>query len=134
MVSSKRKGYGRERELVQLLEKKGWWASRLPASGRLGGFDVVAAKNGKLVFFEVKAREASATVYLERWRWEEVLGEAAKAGAEAYLALRVPLTAGSVKWWIRPLNDPDSVSQSNVVFHPPAKAAGKWFKLEGKLS
>jgi len=134
MAKPKVKGYGRERELVLLLERRGWWASRLPASGRRSGFDVVAAKGGKLVFFEVKARGSAEPVYLERWRWEEALDAAARAGAEAYLAVRVPPFAGGPRWWFRPLADPDSVDHNKALFRHPLKERERWVGFEELLS
>jgi Holliday junction resolvase len=133
-AAGRRRGYAAERGLVLELEKRGWWATRTPASGRRGGFDIVAARAGRLVFFEVKTRGEGARIYLERWRWEGVLEEAARAGAEAYLALRVPLDESGVKWWLRPLADPDSVGQGSVLFKPPSEERGKWVRLEEVVS
>ena len=130
MPPSRRKGYEKERELVHLLEKKGWWASRLPASGKQAHFDVVAARKGRLILIEVKAKKEGALVRLPRWRWEESLRAAANAGAEAHLALRVPAGPQGAKWWLRPLDTPDYASQRSVVFHPPERAASRWVRLE----
>jgi len=115
-----------ERALVLELEKRGWWASRVPASGKRGGFDVVAARGGRLVLIEVKAGAAGGRVYLERERWERALSAAATAGAEAYLAVR---ESGS-GWWVRPLPDPDSLAPTAVVFELAGREKGRWMGLD----
>jgi hypothetical protein len=101
-AAGRRRGYAAERGLVLELEKRGWWATRTPASGRRGGFDIVAARAGRLVFFEVKSRG--------------------------------PLDVSGVKWWLRPLADPDSVGQGSVLFKPPSEERGKWVRLEEVVS
>jgi len=115
-----------ERALVLELEKRGWWASRVPASGKRGGFDVVAARGGRLVLIEVKAGAVGGRVYLERERWERALSAAATAGAEAYLAVR---ESGS-GWRVRPLPDPDSLAPTAVVFELAGREKGRWMGLD----
>lgn len=52
------KGYRAERELVDYLKRKGWWALRIPtsASSSVPLPDVLAIRGTELVAFEVKYR------------------------------------------------------------------------------
>lgn len=89
MVKSYSKGYRRERSLVHTLAKRGYMVVRTPRSGRIGlaSPDIIAAKDGRLVVIECKAREEAFTVPKEQLdelrEWEE------KALASAYIAWKV---------------------------------------------
>ena len=132
-LRARRRAYEAERGLVLELERRGWWATRVPASGRRSGFDVVAAKGGRILFIEVKVRLSREDVRIDRWRWEEVLSEAAKAGAEAYLAVRLLPDEAGEKWRIRPLADPDEVTATHAVFRHPSSAPERWMRLGDAL-
>lgn len=90
MVHSYRKGYMAERELVHKLAKLGYMTIRTPRSGRINlpSPDVIAAKNGKLIVIECKARNAAFSITPEQLdeltQWENV------AGAIPYIAWRLP--------------------------------------------
>jgi Holliday junction resolvase len=62
--ASYRKGYSAELELTHTLAKLGYMTIRAPRSGRIGlpSPDVIAAKDGRLIVFEVKWRESAFTV------------------------------------------------------------------------
>lgn len=65
---SRNKGARVERELVHLLNTKGFTAIRVPLSGAAKGFkhDIIAAKEGKNINIEVKARGTGYTkIYKE---------------------------------------------------------------------
>src|SRR3989344_2205084 len=89
MVKSYAKGYRAERSLLHTLYGMGYMVLRAPHSGSssLASPDIVAAKDGKLLVFECKSREAAFTVDDEQMRelheWQE------KAGATAYVAWKL---------------------------------------------
>lgn len=62
------KGSAAERELVHTLYSKGWSVMRAPRSGRIGipSPDVVAAKAGRIIVIEAKARAACFKVEAEQ--------------------------------------------------------------------
>ncbi len=89
MVRSYAKGYSAEREMVHKLAAMGFMTIRAPRSGRinLASPDVIAAKNGKLIVIECKAREGAFSIEKEQLQelveWEE------KAGATPYIAWKI---------------------------------------------
>jgi Holliday junction resolvase len=89
MVHSYAKGYSAERELVHTLSKLGFMTIRAPRSGRIGlpSPDVIAAKDGKLIVFEVKFRESAFTVRPEQL--QELVEWRDKAKAVTYLACKL---------------------------------------------
>ncbi|MEM1873103.1 MAG: Holliday junction resolvase Hjc [Acidilobaceae archaeon] len=95
MSSRKRRSYEAENELANILWSLGFAVVRGPASGsgvrRRFQPDLVAAKNGKILVFEIKrcSRDETA-LYIES---SQVLGLqewAKRAGGEAFIAIRLP--------------------------------------------
>ena len=89
MVNPYVKGYAAERELTHTLAKMGYMAIRAPRSGRINlpSPDVIAAKDGRLIVFEVKFRESAFTVRPEQL--QELVEWRDKAKAAAYLACKI---------------------------------------------
>lgn len=83
-----RRGHQRERDLVNWLKGRDWWAMRSPAS--LGEVDVVAAKPGRLVFYEVKSTAAGPFHSFGPKDREELRFVAELAGAEPVLCWHPP--------------------------------------------
>jgi Holliday junction resolvase len=83
MASNKSRGIGRENDVVRLLRKEGWIASRTPAS--LGTMDVLALKNGETPrFIQVKGTQRPFSGFSPFERYD-LLADAQKAGARAEL-------------------------------------------------
>lgn len=100
MASDKRrKGFSAERELVRKLWRYGFAAIRGPASGakvkKSVYPDVVAIYKGKVLVFEVKAREKLQTIYMRKSQLDKLLEFARRAGGEAYIAIKV----GELRDW-----------------------------------
>lgn len=89
MVHSYAKGYAAERELVHTLAGLGYMTIRAPRSGRidLPSPDVIAAKDGKLIVFEVKFRASAFTIPKEQL--EELTAWKEKAGATTYIGCKI---------------------------------------------
>ncbi len=89
MIRSYRKGYIAELSLVHTLSQHGFMVVRTPRSGRinLASPDIIAAKNGKLIVIECKARAEAFTVEKEQLQelreWQE------KAGAIPYIGWKI---------------------------------------------
>lgn len=83
-----RRGIQRERDLVNWLTEQDWWAMRAPAS--LGEVDVVAAKDGRLVFYEVKSTKAGPFHSFGPKDRADLRFWAGVAGAEAVLCWHPP--------------------------------------------
>lgn len=83
-MSAKSRGISRERDVVKLLAKDGWFAMRSPAS--LGAADVIALKAGERPrFIEVKANHGPPYMNFRRPAREILRLLAEQAGADAYL-------------------------------------------------
>jgi len=89
IVNSYAKGYSAERELVHTLSGMGYMTIRAPRSGRIGlpSPDVIAAKGGRLIVFEVKFRESAFTVSSDQL--QELVQWKEKAGAITYIACKI---------------------------------------------
>jgi Holliday junction resolvase len=89
MVHTYAKGATAERELLHTLYDMGYMVLRAPHSGsiNLASPDLIAAKHGKLLVIECKARKAAFSVPLEQLNelkeWRD------KAGATAYVAWKI---------------------------------------------
>ena len=96
----RRKGFAAERELVLHLWRHGFAAMRAPASGarakRVFYPDVIAIYRGKIFVFEVKRRKKLATLSLEKKKVENLLDFAKRAGAVAYIAIKI----SSIREWM----------------------------------
>lgn len=77
-------GHNRERQVKDKLIQDGWWCIR--AAGSLGDADVVAIKDGRILFVEVKATKAGRFSGFGPQDRRELLEAAGVAGAEAWLA------------------------------------------------
>lgn len=83
MASHKSRGTKREVQVVDLLRKNGWIATRTPAS--LGTMDVIALKNGEIPrFIQVKGTQKPFAGFNAFERYD-LLADAQKAGARAEL-------------------------------------------------
>jgi len=82
-----RKGYQTELRLVKLLEGHGWFATRVPRSGKGLRPDVIAIKAGRILILEVKRRKYVSVVYLPKTEVESLLDIARTVGGEAYVAV-----------------------------------------------
>ena len=90
MIKTYRKGYMLERKIVHALNKKGFAVIRAPRSGSMGvpSPDIVAAKDGRLIVLECKARKESFSV--DKSQLDELKEWVVRAGAEAYIAWKLP--------------------------------------------
>ena len=89
MVRSYQKGASAERELVHTLAKMGYITIRAPRSGRIGldSPDVIAAKDGRLLVIECKARMSAFTIQMEQLA--ELEAWMTKAKAVAYVGCKI---------------------------------------------
>jgi Holliday junction resolvase len=84
-----RRGYRYELELQARLFGLGYSTMRAPASGKGGKPDVIAVRKGKVVVFEVKVRSKPRDIYINKVEVERLKAWADRAGAEAYIAVRL---------------------------------------------
>jgi Holliday junction resolvase len=84
-----RRGYRYELELSAKLYALGYSTLRAPASGKGGKPDVVAVRKGRVVAFEVKVRSKPRDIYIPKVEVERLKTWAERAGAEAYIAVRI---------------------------------------------
>ena len=89
MVNKYLKGYRGERNLVHLLSQKGYMVVRTPHSGSisLASPDIIAAKDGKLIVIECKAREGAFTMTPEQL--EELKQWETRGGAIPYVGWKL---------------------------------------------
>ncbi len=85
------KGANAERELIKMLDSKGFAVLRVAGSGvnPLPCPDVVALLKGKIIAFECKARKG-AYLPIPKEQLDEEVSWAEKAGAEFVVAWKVP--------------------------------------------
>ncbi len=102
---AQRKGFEKERDLVQRLWRHGFAAMRGPASGARAKHvfypDVLAAYRGRIFVFEVKYRAKPEPVYIEKGKVERLREFAERAGAEPLIAVKY----GSSEWMLIRLED-----------------------------
>jgi Holliday junction resolvase len=84
-----RRGYRYELELSAKLYALGYSTLRAPASGKGGKPDVVAVRKGRVLAFEVKVRSKPRDIYIPKVEVEMLKAWAERAGAEAYIAVRI---------------------------------------------
>jgi Holliday junction resolvase len=84
-----RRGYRYELELSAKLYALGYATLRAPASGKGGRPDVVAVRKGRVLAFEVKVRSRPCDIYINKVEVERLKTWAERAGAEAYIAVRL---------------------------------------------
>ena len=84
-----RRGYRYELELQARLVGLGYSTIRAPASGKGGKPDVVAVRKGRVLAFEVKVRSKPRDIYIPKVEVERLKAWAERAGAEAYIAVRL---------------------------------------------
>jgi len=96
-----RRGYRYELELSARLYALGYSTLRAPASGKGGKPDVVAIRKGRVVAFEVKVRSKPRDIYIPKIEVERLKTWAERAGAEAYIAVRI---LDPPEWRLVPLN------------------------------
>jgi Holliday junction resolvase len=84
-----RRGYRYELELSSRLYALGYSTLRAPASGKGGKPDVVAVRKGRVLAFEVKVRSKPKDIYIPKIEVDRLKTWAERAGAEAYIAVRI---------------------------------------------
>lgn len=112
---AQRKGFEKERDLVQRLWRHGFAAMRGPASGARAKHifypDVLAAYHGRIFVFEVKYRAKPEPIYIEKSKVEKLREFAERAGAEPLIAVKY----GASEWvFIRPDDCHDTGSALRV--------------------
>ncbi len=60
-MNNKRKGYRVERKIKLMFAKKGWEVVR--AGGSFGAYDLIAFKNGKCLFLQIKSTKKNTLYY-----------------------------------------------------------------------
>lgn len=99
-----KKGFSHERDLVRKLWEYGFAAIRAPASGsrtkRVVYPDVVAIYKGKIIVAEVKTVGKKRSIYIEKDKIERLKEFASRAGATAYVAVKI---VGTGEWLFVPL-------------------------------
>jgi Holliday junction resolvase len=96
-----RRGYRYELELQAKLYALGYSTLRAPASGKGGKPDVVAVRRGRVLAFEVKVRSRPCDIYINKIEVERLRTWAERAGAEAYIAVRL---LNPPEWRLVPLD------------------------------
>ncbi len=94
-MNVKEKGVRHERELAEELWERGWAVVRGPASGsgarKRFQPDIVAARDGVIVAFEVKrVSDPSKPLYINKRQVTGLLEWARRAGGRAFIAVRIP--------------------------------------------
>jgi Holliday junction resolvase len=84
-----KRGYRYELELQAKLYALGYSTIRAPASGKGGKPDVIAVRKGRVLAFEVKVRSKPKDIYISKIEVERLRAWADRAGAEAYIAVRL---------------------------------------------
>ena len=86
-----RKGHRRERELLEKLVKDGFVVHRIAGSGKGEDAicDLIAVKNGKTYFFEVKSRKKVYYSKDHRGQLENLIKISKSCGANAQLAVKL---------------------------------------------
>lgn len=85
------KGAAKERELKNAFQDDGWFAKRAGASG--GGsdeesYDVIAAKDGRVIVIELKYRDPDSYIYLDEREVTELLRIGRKFQGDAVIGAR----------------------------------------------
>jgi Holliday junction resolvase len=93
LPNARRRGFNAERELARILWENGFAVVRGPASGARARHivypDLVALYHGKIFVFEIKYRHAT-TIYITLEQVRKLLEFASRAGAEPYIAVKIP--------------------------------------------
>lgn len=84
-----KKGAKAERELADLLWRKGYAVVRSAGSGNSYSPDVIAIKEGKVIAFECKAWKKDVVV-ISNYQMEKMLEWRKRSGAELFLAWKYP--------------------------------------------
>ncbi len=84
-----KKGARAERELMELLWKRGYAVVRSAGSGNTYAPDVIAIREGVVLAFECKAWKKKE-VYIPSHQMEKMLEWRKRSGAELYLAWKYP--------------------------------------------
>ena len=90
-MGSARKGTAKERELVNKFEEHGWFARRAGASG--GGtdsesYDVIAAKDGRVIVLELKYRDPDNPIYVDAEKVKGLIDIAKQFGGDPMIVAR----------------------------------------------
>ena len=90
-MAANRKGHRRERELLDKLNREGFVAHRIAGSGKGEDAicDLIAVKNGKTYFFEVKSRKKIFYTKSHRKQLEDLVEVAKTCGAKPQLAVKL---------------------------------------------
>jgi len=122
------KGFMYEWRLVRLLRERGYFAVRVPKSGRYPySFDVIAIKSGRIFFIEVKMRSKPEDLRLDKGAVGGLLKVAEIAGATPLIAL---YSKSIGKWLVRDARDYDKETPKLYVY----KVKNNWRFLEDILS
>ncbi len=85
------KGSRRERELLRILEEKGFVVHRVAGSGvgEKAICDLVAVKDGKVFFYECKSRKKYYYPQADAEQLRTLISSTKKCGATAVLAVKI---------------------------------------------
>jgi len=129
-----KRGYYAELKLCELLQERGWWACRIPRSGKYVVGDIVAIKDGKILLFEIKRRSKEGTIYIDRENYEEMIMAELRTGGTFWLALYAPeRETGIRKWKFRRVRDADFVTEKHAIYRVRGLNAKKWCDLDTVL-
>ncbi|RLF21496.1 MAG: hypothetical protein DRN15_11085 [Thermoprotei archaeon] len=124
---SYRRGKYAETLLIKQLRKQGFWATRLPRSGKSYFVDVIGIRKGKVILAEVKRRRTARDIYIEKWKYERMRRIMDVTGATFLLILYIQ----SLNLWLaRRIDDYDKMTEKHVVY----KINDKWRSLDSFLS
>lgn len=131
-MSTRKKGFSHERDLVKRLWEHGVAVIRSPASGsktkRVVYPDVVAIYKGRVIVAEVKSVSRPRDIYIEKPKIERLKEFASRAGGEAYVVVKV---IGSGEWLFIPLNMLEETGKS---YKLPRSVLSSGIKLETIVS
>ncbi|MEM2014258.1 MAG: Holliday junction resolvase Hjc [Desulfurococcaceae archaeon] len=104
-MSTRRRGFFHERDLVRRLWEHGFAVIRAPASGsrvkHLVYPDIVALYKGKAIIAEVKSMSKPRAIYIEKSRVEKLQEFASRASGEAFIAVKI---VGAGEWFFVPID------------------------------
>jgi len=110
---SQQKGKSAEYKLMKILQNANYFVMRAPGSGARAKHypyvDVIAIKKGKVLLFEVKAREFIRSIYIDSLQYQKLKEAEELSGGTAYIAVYIQSTKVWYLFTLDKLRQKDSV-------------------------